>query len=336
MALVLPTAAHILWPGRRMKRFADRAAERARRSAALAYEDGSLGADDRQRRQGRARRGRAGLNRTRRMPAPASGRQRQQLMARISAAAGHCAAHPAVATALSALHAGLRQCLGARQLRQRPPRAGERGHHGHAVQRAAEHPGGRRRHADRPDAAQQSRLHVGRGTGANPDTLMVVHIAADTASVRGGQPAPRLLGEHPRARHEQDQRGVRPRRPAADGADRRAGHRPDHQRLHRGRTSSASSRSSTRSAGWTSACRTRWTTPTAACDMSAGHAPRGRHHRPGVRPGPAFFRRLRPGPDRRSAAADVLRAQRGGQLGHAGQPGPAGRIPVRDVGRDQG
>ncbi len=50
----------------------------------------------------------------------------------------------------------------------------------------------------------------------------------------GGQPAARLLGRHSRARHEQDQRGVRAWRPEADGADRGTGHRADHQRLHRG------------------------------------------------------------------------------------------------------
>ena len=48
------------------------------------------------------------------------------------------------------------------------------------------------------------------------------------------------------------------------------------------------------------------------------------------------FADLRPGPDPGPAAADLLRAQRGHQLRDAGQPGPAGELPVRGVRRDPG
>ena len=49
---------------------------------------------------------------------------------------------------------------------------------------------------------------------------------------RAGQPAPRLVREHPRVRHEQAERRLRLRRPQAAGQDRAERHRPAGRPLH--------------------------------------------------------------------------------------------------------
>ena len=69
--------------------------------------------------------------------------------------------------------------------------------------------------------------------------------------------------------------------------------------------------------------------PQAVSDSYSGlspvgrHAPRQRHHRPGVRARPAFLRHLRPGPHPGSAATAVVGPHPGHPLWAAGQPGAA-------------
>ena len=69
--------------------------------------------------------------------------------------------------------------------------------------------------------------------------------------------------------------------------------------------------------------------PQAVSDSYSGllpvgrRAPRQRHHRPGVRPRPAFLRQLRPGPHPGSAATAVVGPHSGHPLWAAGQPASA-------------
>ena len=102
-------------------------------------------------------------------------------------------------------------------------------------ERPGQHSGRRHRHARRPDAtagASVARRQRYRGELRHADAGAHPGKSSDRS---GREPAARLLGQHPRPRHEQDQCRVRLRRPAAYGADGRAGHRPYHQRLRRGR-----------------------------------------------------------------------------------------------------
>ncbi len=96
-------------------------------------------------------------------------------------------------------------------------------------------PRGRQRLAGRPDrrAAPRPAHRPGRGAAHRHD-----HAAARPRRRRpdrARERAPRLLRLHPRARQEQDQRGVRVRRAAAAGAHRRAGDRAARRQLRRDR-----------------------------------------------------------------------------------------------------
>ena len=82
------------------------------------------------------------------------------------------------------------------------------------------------------------------------------HVAARPGRRRShgaGQRPARLVRRDPGPRQEQDQRGVRVRRPATAGADRRAGDRAAPGRLRGDRGSAATPRWSTRSGAWTCA-----------------------------------------------------------------------------------
>ena len=154
--------------------------------------------------------------------------------------------------------------LGPGQLRQRRGGAHLR-RHGRRSQRPAQHPAGRGRPAHRPDPGPAA----GAARGGRAE-LQLRHPDADPHLRRPvqrdrGQPAARLVGVHPRARHEQDQRRVRPRRPPPHGGDRRAGHRADGQRLHRGQLPRLRQGHRRTRRGEHLPATGRWTTPTAGC-----------------------------------------------------------------------